>query len=363
MSQSPGRRNRFITIAGLLLVAGAIGAAGACSASGEDAVDSEELQGAPEDNNFALTQEVAAGATLRTTANLNLRKGPSTSDSIIRVIPQGSTVKAVDGVPQGSFYKIDHNGTVGWSSGQYLEVVSDGGVLGSIPAGSSLEATADVNLRAGPATSYSILEVVATGSVVTVVEPNPENDFYRIDHNGTVGWSSGKYYKAASGDGGGGSSVRDEAINRAKSAMGFSYWWGHGRYKVEGPTSSTAGSCSGSCPSCSHSGSYGGDCSGLAAKVWQVPSSNTDLSTDSHPYSTGTFVASSSQWSTISRDSVKKGDALVYNNSGAGHIFIYSSGDAWGTLYSYECKGCAAGCVYGSRTAGSTYKAIRKTGW
>src|SRR6185503_6827106 len=132
------------------------------------------------------------------------------------------------------------------------------------------------------------------------------------------------------------SGVRDTAIQRAKAGVGFSYWWGHGRWKADGATSSNKGSCSGSCPDCSHSGSYGADCSGFAAKVWQVPSSNSDLATDSHPYSTVNFNQDTSQWSTISRSNLAKGDALVYNKDGAGHIVIYSSGDGWGSMYAYE---------------------------
>ncbi len=53
----------------------------------------------------------------------------------------------------------------------------------------------------------------------------------------------------------------------------------------------------------------------------------------------------------------------VYNNGSAGHIFIYESGDGWGSMYAYECKGCSAGCTKGLRTASSAYHAIRKTGY
>jgi uncharacterized protein YgiM (DUF1202 family) len=241
------------------------------------------------------------------------------------------------------------------------------GVAGTIAVGSTLKSTTDVNLRTGPGTSYSILRVVPSGSKVTVEASDPKNGFYKINHNGTVGWSSGKYYTtvAASGDSGGGdlSAARQGALDRGKSMKGFSYWWGHGRWRAEGPSSSTKGSCSGSCPSCSHGGSYGADCSGFVAKAWRVPSSNDDITVDSHPYGTIHFVGSSSQWSTVSRSNVKPADALVYNSGGAGHIILYSSGDGFGSMYAYECKGCSAGCVYGLRTASSSYKAIRRAGW
>src|SRR5262245_26766612 len=90
---------------------------------------------------------------------------------------------------------------------------------------------------------------------------------------------------------------RDAIIARAKPAMGYSYWWAHGAWRTDG---TQKGSCSGSCPSCSHSGSYGADCSGFVAKVWQVPN-DIDVTKDAHPYSTYHFRNQSNEWSTINR--------------------------------------------------------------
>lgn len=152
--------------------------------------------------------------------------------------------------------------------------------------------------------------------------------------------------------------TRDEIIGLSKSGVGFSYWWGHGRWRLDG---AQHGSCSGSCPSCSHSGSYGADCSGFVGKVWQVPGPIA-VSTDAHPYSTFNFQYESTHWKAIAKGDVKKGDAFVYNSNGAGHILIYESGDPWGSIWAYECKGCSYGCVYNSRTAGSMYRTIRREG-
>jgi hypothetical protein len=170
---------------------------------------------------------------------------------------------------------------------------------------------------------------------------------------------------AGSGGSGGGAvdPVHQAAIDRAAAGVGFSYWWGHGRFLPEGPSSTNAGSCDGSCPSCTHSGSYGGDCSGFVAKVWVVPSSNDDMSVDSHPYSTADFVEDTSQWTTVAHDDMQIADAMVYRSGGAGHIFIYEYGDPWGSMYAYECKGCSYGCTAGMRTASSAYHAIRRAGY
>jgi uncharacterized protein YgiM (DUF1202 family) len=243
------------------------------------------------------------------------------------------------------------------------DVVTKGeGVSGSLAVGSTLVSTTDVNHRTGPSTSYKILHVVPQGSKVTVVESSPKNGFYKIKHNGTIGWSYGQYYKPAASSSPS-STKRDAAIARAQSGMGFSYWWGHARFRPEGPTASNKGTCSGSCPNCSHSGSYGGDCSGLVGKVWQVGSNNDSLTTDSHPYSTASFVHDTSQWSTVSRSNLKKADAMVYNSNGAGHIFVYEKGDGWGQMYAYECKGCSYGCVHDLRSASSAYHGIRRAGY
>ncbi|MBK9263485.1 MAG: SH3 domain-containing protein [Polyangiaceae bacterium] len=239
------------------------------------------------------------------------------------------------------------------------------GVSGSIAVGTKLKSTTNVNLRTGPSTSYSILHVVPSGSEVSVVTAEPKNGWYKIKHNGTTGWSSGQYYTKVTSGGGGGtlSAGREEALKRGKSVVGFSYWWGGGAWLAEGPSSSTKGSCSGSCPSCSHSGKYGADCSGFIGKAWRVNGATGALSKNEHPVSTATLVGSSSQWSTVSRGSVKPADAMVYNTNGAGHVIMYNSGDGWGSMYATECKGCSAGCVYGLRTASSAYKAIRRTGF
>ncbi|MBW1809632.1 MAG: hypothetical protein JRJ87_15665 [Deltaproteobacteria bacterium] len=151
---------------------------------------------------------------------------------------------------------------------------------------------------------------------------------------------------------------RTEIINLAKSGVDYSYYWGHGNWRMDG---AQLGSCSGSCPNCTHSGSYGADCSGFAAKVWQVPSPS-DVTVNSHPYNTGAFRYNETHWDQISRDNAQAGDALVYRNSTntAGHIVVYESGDAWGSSWVYEARGCSYGIVHNLKSISSSYVAIRR---
>jgi uncharacterized protein YraI len=241
--------------------------------------------------------------------------------------------------------------------------VSESALTGCLNSKSTLSVTAtSLNLRTGPSTSYSIIAVMPNGATVTTMD-NPSCDsggWYKVYWGGVTGWASGTYLSVVTQT----ASVRNEAITRAEGGtlgaagggVGFSYWWGHGVWKPN----QAAGSCSGNCGSCTHTGSYGADCSGFLAKVWQVPSSNTNVSVDSHPYGTVHFNVDSSQWRTIDRGSMLKADAMVYNIDGAGHTFVYESGDGWGNMVAHECKGCAYGCLKNSRTASTSFHGIRR---
>ncbi len=252
-------------------------------------------------------------------------------------------------------------------------VANDAGVGGGCAVytqGALLEATADVNLRAGASTGQAVLQVVPTGAVVSVTATGcPVNGFLPVKLQGVSGWSYASYYRPytpASPGGDAGASTaftREDAIRRAQQSVGFAYWWGHGRWRSEGVRAEWVGTCSGSCPNCSFAGTYGADCSGMVAKAWKVPSWNDDVSVDKHPFGTVHFVAANSLWSDVSRSSLMKADALVYNTNGAGHILMYESGDGWGSVYAYECKGCSYGCVRNLRSVGSAYKGIRRAGF
>ena len=150
---------------------------------------------------------------------------------------------------------------------------------------------------------------------------------------------------------------RSQIINLAQSGTGFSYWWGKGIWSAT--PGAAKGSCSGTCPRCSHSGSYGADCSGFVAKVWNVPW-KVPVNQNSHPYSTSNFRYETTHWTRIDRGASKQGDAMVYRAGKSGHIVLYDRDDPWGTMWTYECKGCAAGCVHNLRTVANTYIAIRR---
>lgn len=276
-----------------------------------DLGDDEALVGVDEDRpsgiSFAGTFTIGQQVRVCGATGLNQRSGAGTSHSVLRVLPEGTTVRVTE--RDGGWYRNDWSGRVGWSFGEYFCAVA-GGDSGGDPGGDS-------------------------GG-----DPGDEADT----------------------DGGGGSGFdvsgvsRDNIISISRASVGYSYWWGGGR--LDGPG---RGACYGSCPDCDHSGGWGADCSGFVAKAWLLPEA-LPMNENKHPFSTSSFYSGSTHWSGVARSNALRGDAMVYRNSGRGHMVIYEKDDPWGQMWTFEARGCSYGIVHNVRTLGSAYKAIRRDG-
>lgn len=184
------RVNPFLRTCWLVALA-SLSALAACEARSDRDLPSEEAGDSSADTDVeALTGQMPVGASLHVTTDLNLRSQPSTSASVITVMPAGAIVTLKAGEPNNGFYQIAYQGTTGWSSGKFLEPADDGQ---KGPVDTKLTTTGDVNLRSGPGTSYSVLAVVPANREVAAVEAEPQNGFYHITYDGLTGWSSGKY--------------------------------------------------------------------------------------------------------------------------------------------------------------------------
>lgn len=282
-----------------------------------------------------LKQQLALGVVLRTTIEANLRDAPNPSGRIMRVMAKGSELTIVRSASDvDGFLSVSHAGTQGWVNGMLVSFVAT-------------EKPAAVYTIADP-TQYidETPDPIAPSGAATVTGPPPPPEDMALPT--PVAPTP---------------TPLDDAIARAQTGVGYSYWWGGARWDPSGATTGNKGACTGTCPDCGHSGTYGADCSGFVAKVWQIPAWNTDLTKNAHPYSTYVFVNAKYEWKDVARDAIKKADALVYNQNGSGHIMLYESGDAWGQLWSYESRGCSVGIVHNLRTVPDKYKAIRRDGW
>ncbi len=251
---------------------------------------------------------LGVGGRARVTASaLNLRSGAGTSNPVLAVMPCGSTVDILGG-PSSGWWNVQYGATAGWSSGAYL-----------VP-----EALFDPTTCGGMAMMSTDAGMVSMGDG-SVSMPGEVAGIFTL----------------------------------ARSAVGYSYYWGHGSWGTDGLNH---GACAGNCPSCTHSGAYGADCSGFVAKAWQIPGPSP-VTTDAHPYSTYDFYNSTTHWSPVPRASIQPADAMTYNASGAGHILLFESGsDPWGNVWAYEARGCATGIVHDLRVVGTAYIAIRREG-
>ncbi len=120
----------------------------------------------------------------KTTASVNLRSGPSTGNSVLRVVPKGATVQMSDTVRSGFRYVI-HNGLAGWIADQYL---SGGGQ----PSGETFTTTARLNRRAEPRTNARVLPVMPSGATVKALS-GVASGWRQVSCKGTTGWAATSY--------------------------------------------------------------------------------------------------------------------------------------------------------------------------
>lgn len=248
----------------------------------------------------------------------------------------------------------------------------------NLPVGATVEVcrvSYGLNNRSGPGTKYMVLRVLGRGTLASITRRS--GNWARLEISGRVGWSYGKYLCVVSAPSpaptpgpapapapapGVFDATRDGIINTAAAFVGFSYWWGGARFPApwDDPQSKGKGTCTSSTYG-GHSGSHGADCSGFVGKVWHL-SAALPFDANKHPYSTHSFYHGTNHWSRISRSSARRADALVYRSGGKGHVVIYHKGDPWGSVWTFEARGCAYGVRHNLRTLSSSYRARRRHG-
>ena len=81
-----------------------------------------------------LTGSFAVGSELQTKGEVNQRSSPSSTATILQVIPSGTRVKSAASQPSNGWYGVTWNGKTGWVAGTYLV---KGSSAGAGPAQSS----------------------------------------------------------------------------------------------------------------------------------------------------------------------------------------------------------------------------------
>lgn len=161
----------------------------------------------------AAKQEEAAPApaadetvTRYTTANLNVRKGQSTSTAILGVLPRGSEVT---GAYRGEWFQVSYNGQTAFVHTDYLrkgEAAPAAQAESNATGDEAMTTTAYLNVRTGPSTQNRILGVLTPG---TTVEGSSEGGWFKITYAGQTAYASKAYLT------GGGSAVSAPAATPA----------------------------------------------------------------------------------------------------------------------------------------------------
>ncbi|CEN77985.1 C40 family peptidase [Paraclostridium sordellii] len=137
-----------------------------------------------------------------TASALNIRSGPSTSNSVITYGYKGDKLEILE--TSNGWYKVKlSNGKIGWGSGKYISVSGESDNNTST-TGKTGTVTADaLHVRTGPSTSYSKLTKVYQGQSVSIIESS--DGWHKIKTpSGHVGWSSGEFISLSGGSTNGG---------------------------------------------------------------------------------------------------------------------------------------------------------------
>jgi len=118
-------------------------------------------------------------ATLKTTGTVNIRSGPSTSNSIVRTLSANTSVDILENQDNG-WSRVRHSNTTGFIR---TDLLSETGSSTT----TTLRTTGTVNIRSGPSTSHEIIRTLAAGTSVEVVEQQ-SNGWSSVRHNNISGF-------------------------------------------------------------------------------------------------------------------------------------------------------------------------------
>ena len=130
---------------------------------------------------FSVTAFAAENVYAKTTADLNLRSGTGMGYGVITVIDENTKVTVLDrSNPDWLRIRLP-DGTVGYSSADYLDIITDG------------YTTTDVNVRKGPSTDYSLIKTVPKNTKVDIIRYAGSSWAYIRLPDGTVGYMCTDY--------------------------------------------------------------------------------------------------------------------------------------------------------------------------
>lgn len=147
--------------------------------------------------NGASNSNVSTGGNNKVTADvLRVRTAPNTSSSVSGRVYEGQTLKVIG--QENGWVKINHNGQVGYVSGEFVSGVSSNAGSSNNnqttvqPAsGNYTVNVSSLRVRTGPSTSHTTVGSVTKGQVVKVV--GEVQDWFKINYAGQAAYVSKDY--------------------------------------------------------------------------------------------------------------------------------------------------------------------------
>ncbi|WP_438617153.1 SH3 domain-containing protein, partial [Paraclostridium sp.] len=138
-----------------------------------------------------------------TATSLNVRSGPSTSNSVIGSVGYNQKVEVISEI--NGWSKIKYNGKEGYVSSEYLKDTDGGGSVTPDPnptpnpTKTKVVTATSLNVRSGPSTNNSVIGSLKLNEKVEVISES--NGWSKVKYNGKEGYVSSTYLKDTDGGG------------------------------------------------------------------------------------------------------------------------------------------------------------------
>lgn len=147
-----------------------------------------------------LAQQSTQDWTAYAAGDLNLRKGPGSSDAIFAVIPVGTRLERINGTITNDYAPVTYNGMTGWVINSGLVATPEEVELANAatsPTDDDLQLYGEnvrvtllpLMLRSGPDIVAEPITGMPQGSEVTLTREGYENGYVTVDYGGARGWA------------------------------------------------------------------------------------------------------------------------------------------------------------------------------
>lgn len=150
--------------------------------------------------------QFSIGQSIRTVRSTNLRSGPSTSASIVALLP-GSAAGTIASGPEladnYTWWRAGFAQGTGWVAESNIAALAGPSPTVVPPLyqpGTELRTTTSLRMRSAPSTSAALVTTLTAGAIVRVIEgPTSASGhlWWRVEAGGISGWCSGSYLRPA----------------------------------------------------------------------------------------------------------------------------------------------------------------------